>query len=130
MTDDFNVIITDPDGSIVVADVGNNVTTTTPGPEGPPGVQGPAGPAGPAGATGATGPAGPAGADGKSHATYTFQQQVASNVWVVLHNLDCFPAVQVVDSAGNEVIGDIDYINNNQLVLNFTSAFAGVAYLN
>jgi hypothetical protein len=96
----------------------NNVTTASPGPQGP---QGSAGP---------TGAQGPAGEPGRSHATYVFQQQVASNSWVVTHNLDCFPPVQVVDSAGNEVIGDIDYISNNQLVLRFTSAFSGVAYLN
>lgn len=96
----------------------NSVTAAAPGPQGPQGV------------VGATGATGPAGADGRSHATYVHSQQVASNTWTITHNLDCFPPVQVVDSAGNEVIGDVDYISNNQLVLTFTSAFAGVAYLN
>ena len=103
---------------IVTPGTTNTVTAAAPGPQGP---------AGPAGATGAVGPAGEA---GRSHATYVHQQQVSSNTWTITHNLDCFPPVQVVDSAGNEVIGDIDYISNNQLVLRFTSAFSGVAYLN
>lgn len=127
MSDDFNVIISDPDGSIIVSDVLQNVTTTTPGPEGPQGPAGPSGATGPAGPAGEAGPAGPA---GRSHSTYVHSQQVASSTWIITHNLDCFPPAQVVDSAGNEVIGDIDYINNNQIVLTFTSAFAGVAYLN
>lgn len=130
MTDDYNVIITDPDGSITVGDNSQTVTTTAPGPQGLQGPAGEAGPQGPAGAAGAAGPQGPAGEAGRSHSTYIHQQQVSSNTWTILHNLDCFPPVQVVDSAGNEVIGDVDYTNNNQLVLTFTSAFAGVAYLN
>lgn len=108
----------------------NNVTTASPGPQGPQGAPGAAGATGPQGSAGPTGAQGPAGEPGRSHATYVFQQQVASNSWVVTHNLDCFPPVSVVDSAGNEVIGDVDYISNNQLILRFTSAFSGVAYLN
>jgi hypothetical protein len=44
--------------------------------------------------------------------------------------LACFPSVEVVDSAGTLVIGDISYIDNNSLTVSFVAAFGGKAYLN
>jgi hypothetical protein len=37
--------------------------------------------------------------------------------------------VMVVDSARTVVIGEVSYTNNTQIVVNFTSAFSGYAYL-
>jgi hypothetical protein len=87
---------------------------------------------GPTGATGATGATGPQGAQGSgaSHSTYVFTQNSASATWAITHNLACFPSVEVVDSAGTLVIGDITYIDNNSLTVQFVAAFGGKAYLN
>jgi hypothetical protein len=61
---------------------------------------------------------------------FTFTQASAQSVWNITHNLGKFPSVSVIDSAGTNVIGQVDYTNNNELILTFTAAFAGVAYLN
>ena len=67
---------------------------------------------------------------GPSHATYTHTQSSASATWTITHNLDCFPSVSVVDSAGSVVIGDVNYTNANALVVTFAAALGGKAYLN
>lgn len=61
---------------------------------------------------------------------YTFTQVAASATWNVTHNLKKKPSVSIVDSADNNVYGDIEYINENQLTITFNSAFSGKAYLN
>ena len=69
-------------------------------------------------------------AAGPSHATYTHTQSSASATWTINHNLNCFPSVTIVDSAGSVVIGDVSYTNANTLVVTFVAAFGGKAYLN
>lgn len=61
--------------------------------------------------------------------TYTHTQDVASNTWVINHNLDYYPNIEVVDSAGNDVVGNYQFVNANTLVATFTHPFAGKAYL-
>jgi hypothetical protein len=61
---------------------------------------------------------------------FTFTQVTAASSWDITHNLGKFPSVSVVDSAGTNVVGQVDYGDENTLRINFTAAFAGVAYLN
>lgn len=61
---------------------------------------------------------------------FVFNQNVASNEWIVNHNLNKYPSVSVVDSGNNIVIGEVTYINENVLKIIFSSAFSGSAYLN
>lgn len=96
--------------SIVVTEVINSVTITAPSPN-----------TITAAATSAVGP---------THSTYTHTQSSASATWTINHNLNCFPSVTVVDSAGSVVIGDVSYTNANTLVVTFVAAFGGKAYLN
>lgn len=70
------------------------------------------------------------GATGKVSDTFVYSQSPASSEWTITHNLDKYPAVAVVDSAGNIVIGDIQYIDRNTVVITFKAAFSGKAYLN
>jgi hypothetical protein len=51
-------------------------------------------------------------------------------VWTIVHNLNKYPNVAVVDSAGNWVIGDVAYVSGSILTVRFSAAFAGTAYLN
>lgn len=88
-----------------------------PGRVGPPGERGPAGEPGPAG------PAGPPGGN------YRHVQELPVATWEIPHNLDFFPNITVVDSAGSVVEGEIDYIDRNNVRLRFSEAFAGHAYL-
>lgn len=62
--------------------------------------------------------------------TFTFQQAVASDRWEIQHNLDKFPSATIVDSAGTEVIGDLQYVDSNNIIITFSSSFTGTAYLN
>jgi len=60
---------------------------------------------------------------------YEHDQQVASNEWTITHNLGKMPSVTVIDSADTIVIGDTEFLTNNQLKISFTGAFTGKAYL-
>jgi hypothetical protein len=90
------------------------------------GATGPTGPIGPTGATGAIGSTGPAGGG----VSFEWDQNSASAQWNINHNLECHPSVTIVDSSGREVWGDVQYIDQNNVQLNFQSAFGGKAYLN
>lgn len=93
--------------------------------------QGPAGPKGDKGDQGdqgIQGIQGPPGAGGDLH--YPYNQGVAASVWTITHNLGKRPSVIVIDSSGDEVEGDIDYIDQNSLQLTFSAPFSGTAYLN
>lgn len=61
---------------------------------------------------------------------YTHDQSVSSNQWTIPHNLNKYPSVQVIDSAGNFCIGQVTHNSVNQLTLDFNSSFSGKAYLN
>ena len=62
--------------------------------------------------------------------TFTFNQTVSTNIWNITHDIGAFPAVTVVDSVGNFVMGDVSYIDDRSLTLTFKTAFKGKAYLN
>lgn len=62
--------------------------------------------------------------------TFIYNQLIASTTWSVAHNLGRFPVVTIVDSGGNVVIGDVQYVDQNNLTVSFSSSFGGNAYLN
>lgn len=61
---------------------------------------------------------------------FTFVQTLPSASWVIQHNLGKFPSITVVDTANTVVYGEYIFNSINQTTLNFSSAFAGKAYLN
>ena len=61
---------------------------------------------------------------------YHHVQSVASNEWIVHHNLNKYPSVTVIDSAENEVIGEVEHIDRNSLKIKFAGSFSGKATLN
>lgn len=61
---------------------------------------------------------------------FVFSQNVASDLWYVVHNLSKYPSVTVVDSGMNVVIGEVTYMDENTLQIEFTVPFSGRAYLN
>lgn len=63
-------------------------------------------------------------------ATFVFEQAIASDTWVINHNLNKKPSVTIVDSADNVVEGAEKYIDKNTIELRFNGAFKGRAYLN
>lgn len=62
--------------------------------------------------------------------TYIHNQSTASAEWTISHNLNKYPSVTVVDSAGTICEGTVTYIDPNTVVCNFNGAFSGTAYLN
>lgn len=62
--------------------------------------------------------------------TYVFEQGEAATTWNIVHNLNKYPSVTVVDSAGTTIDCTVIYINSNQCELRFNAAFKGNAYLN
>lgn len=66
----------------------------------------------------------------KSASTFVHIQSTPLDTWIVTHNMAKFPAVQVVDSAGTEVIGNLTHTSINECVLTFNGAFSGSAICN
>lgn len=62
--------------------------------------------------------------------TFVYTQNTPSTTWNVSHYLGKFPSVTVIDSAGTQVFGDINQIDSNHLVIQFSAPFAGTVYLN
>lgn len=68
------------------------------------------------------------GTGGDKH--YVHKQETSSDTWEVIHGLGKEPAVTVVDSAGTEVIGEVEYVNLNKCILRFQAPFSGKAIFN
>ncbi len=78
---------------------------------------------------GETGPQGPSGQVNPSDLGYVHNQNVASSTWTISHGLGFIPNITVVDSAGSVVEGSYNYPNSSTVVLTFSGAFSGKAYL-
>lgn len=61
---------------------------------------------------------------------YKYTQIQASKTWNIKHNLKKIPSVTIVDSGGNEVIGDVKHLSENELTISFSYKFSGSAILN
>ena len=62
--------------------------------------------------------------------TFEFTQAVPSATWTIQHGLGKFPSVSVVNNNNILMYGNITYIDNNNLTINFSAGFSGKAYLN
>lgn len=65
-----------------------------------------------------------------SDKNYVHNQTAASALWTVSHNLGKYCSVTVVDSGGNIIVGNVEYVNTNKLLIRFSSAVSGKAYCN
>lgn len=61
---------------------------------------------------------------------YVHEQGIASDTWIINHNLNKKPSITIVDSADNVVEGAERYIDENTIEVRFNGAFKGKAYLN
>ena len=62
--------------------------------------------------------------------TFVFDQAAPATVWNIQHNLGKFPSVSVVNNNDIVINGEVTYIDNNNVQLNFSAGFSGKAYLN
>lgn len=61
---------------------------------------------------------------------YVHKQIVASKEWYMYHPLNKNPSVTIVDSAGTEWVGVLEFVNSGLVIARFSAEFAGKAYLN
>jgi len=71
-----------------------------------------------------------AGSSGAGDKHFVYNQGVASALWTINHNMGKFPAVDVIDSGGTNVEGDIFYVDADNITITFSASFGGTAYLN
>ena len=62
--------------------------------------------------------------------TFVFTQGAAATQWSIQHNLGKFPSVSVINNNNVVINGEVKYIDNNNIQLNFSAGFSGKAYLN
>ena len=62
--------------------------------------------------------------------TFVFTQGVPATTWNIQHNLGKFPSVSVINNNNIVINGEVTYIDNNNVQLNFSAGFTGKAYLN
>jgi hypothetical protein len=62
-------------------------------------------------------------------ANYTHVQSVAAVTWTINHGLGFIPNVFVLDGNGVELIGTVDSATATTLVISFSQAVSGTAYL-
>jgi hypothetical protein len=62
--------------------------------------------------------------------TFVFNQNTVATTWNIQHNLGKFPSVSVINNNNVIINGEVTYIDNNNVQLNFSAGFSGKAYLN
>jgi hypothetical protein len=60
---------------------------------------------------------------------YLYTQTASSDTWTITHNLGKYPHVTIMDTDDDEVIGEVHYVSESQVVLTFSEAISGKAYL-
>lgn len=62
--------------------------------------------------------------------SYVHDQPTASMSWIINHNLNKKSSVRIENLAKDDIFGEIDYINDNTVRIEFVIPVAGTAYLN
>jgi hypothetical protein len=61
---------------------------------------------------------------------YRYVKVASALVWNVNHNLNKWPAVDIYDTAGELIFGQIEHIDSNNAVITFSEPTSGEAYFN
>ena len=61
---------------------------------------------------------------------FHFVQGTPTATWTIVHDLGLYPDVQVFDSSGDQVEGDVTHLSANELTVACSAAFSGDAFLN
>lgn len=61
---------------------------------------------------------------------YLHEQQTAASTWTITHNLGKFASINIVDTANEEVLGDVLYNSINQITVTFSAPISGKAFIN
>jgi hypothetical protein len=63
-----------------------------------------------------------------SAAQFIHYQDVPAASWTIAHNLSGYPSVSVVDSANRLVFGEVTYLTQDTVRIDFSAGFSGRAY--
>lgn len=61
--------------------------------------------------------------------SFVYHQSTPATVWHIVHNLEKYPNLNVEDLAGDDIVGQVSYINLNELEITFIIPVEGTAYL-
>ena len=64
-----------------------------------------------------------------ANTNFIFEQAIASDTWVINHNLNKKPVVNLVDSSGRGFEAYREYPSNNQVIVRLNAPTTGYAYL-
>lgn len=62
--------------------------------------------------------------------TFVYDQPTPADLWTIVHGQQRYPSVFVVDSAGSVVETELQYPDNNTVLVIASGAMAGKAFLN
>ena len=65
-----------------------------------------------------------------SSKTFIFEQGIPATEWVINHNLNKRPSIDLVDYNGKVFEADREYTSDNQVIIRLDNAGTGYAYLN
>ena len=65
-----------------------------------------------------------------SSKTFIFEQGIPATEWVINHNLNKRPSIELADYNGQRFEAYREYTNDNQVIIRLDSAGTGYAYLN
>jgi hypothetical protein len=69
------------------------------------------------------------GGGGSGTSAYVHQQSAPAGTWTINHNLGFRPSVELLDSGGQEIDGEVSHPTVNQTVVALSPATAGLARL-
>lgn len=61
--------------------------------------------------------------------TFRWVQNAAASVWVINHGLNSFPSVDILDPANQQLFGQVDYVDDDNVTITFSSPESGTAFL-
>ena len=61
---------------------------------------------------------------------YVHEQAIASDTWIINHNLNKYPSITLTYTSGEVFMANTEYTSLNQVIINLDSATTGFAYLN
>lgn len=67
---------------------------------------------------------------GSGDANYVHNQSALASTWLVAHNLNKYPSVEVVDTGNTVILPNVHYESANQITLTFSAPTSGKAYVN
>lgn len=62
--------------------------------------------------------------------TFVFEQGIASDTWIINHNLNKHPSISLAYTNGEQFEAHKEYTSDNQVIISLDSAATGFAYLN